>query len=1073
MSLCSRKTTSRGSSTADADHFLRGDHGGIAEDVHGLPAARPLSLSVSRERFQSPSRGADSPRKLSMSCGEDARSPRSVLCASRAVVDPAATERGGGSAAADAALLGGCGAGSDCLERKSGNPATASSASEVNVTHSGPMVPRIHGIPLPGELPSEKAIVYAEVREERAPQRLRMAAKGAFSNVTSLAVLQRVQSRQVSARQVETAGWAPVEPSPMRVGSFGHGGTTEDEFAARMEQHTAARGRGRAATGRAAGGARVSEASSPFPAPHGFSGALLMPSKAMMTTEKSEEDAVALAAAQGVQQVKARDDADEGATRSRNLMEQKRQHPQQPRGERGAPLAHARVPTRSTSPPTPPCNKGDDRDQNNDTQSPQRQHRAAPAASAHYCDSMENIAPSSSRTAASARRSLTCKNRYGRPQYPPSAYRPDATPASTVAKAAANAGRRIAAPIPRGFENFIEKGQARRAAEAAGGPWTAASEKHHTNADTALSTGDRPAKCVRRMSVVELPRGYEMYVRQGQSRRAKAERLEEERRTDDIVNCTHHPRVNRHKIVSASSAASARTVRRSPHPQPRTSAAAAEDNAPTTETLPLSVFERLTRTADERDQRLLPLEERCPTSHQWHSSTPAAAEAATANGHNGSVEGTFSSACKHRAPPQRGETGTQRHTARGSGRNVFENLYAQAQKGVRVATAASARPERFKVHERGAASGRMPTVATSKLGPELSTGGDATAEVTAHKKSQAEIEQHLSQMMSRQAEHRAKWEKQMLAHAADEKAKHGHVVLNRKTDELAERARARYRAREKQAQPWQEQEEAQGAAAVTKKPLQRSVSLRWAPQSPKPVEEGEQSAHGAVRGIEPPPTAAALFSGAASDDLYKHQRQAQEHSEEELSECTFRPRVNKMPGRMTRQLVVESFQGDSASKVCAQSTSATMAWEEVVGSDERTGSVPQLAEYCGSRSNSPLVGSHSGSPFRERSRASPPAHYRVPSPSEMSQAQRAERGFDLSAGMAVGDDYSRSNTASTTYGVHAVESLGGVATTQPRHSSGPLAEQLRGLEEMLSEWKEIERESSPIITHPCNAGVAD
>ncbi|CBZ31698.1 hypothetical protein, conserved [Leishmania donovani] len=1103
----SQGTASLGGSVADEEHSLRGRHGAgcrgcVGEDFHGRPASRPLSPSAAPERPRPLSHGVDSSRNLSFNFGEDARFSGSEPYSGRATAAPAATGKGGGSADAGAALAGGCTAGAECPSRGGGNAAMASFVSELHVTHNGIAIPPIHGIPRPGGLPSEKPAEYAKVKDCRAPQRLRMPAKGAFSNATSLAVLQRVQSL-VNERQVEPAGWTPIEPSPMRVGAVGDDDTAEEGSVAQMHRRAASPDGKWPEVEWAARDPRVSAARSPSLAPHGFSEALLMPSDAMMVAEKSEGDAAAMATTHAMQYAEDRGGVEEKAARVRSFMpvrqHLRQQQQQQYHHEGRTTLAHARAPTRSASPPKLPCNEGNIQNDSDNEQSPHRQRTAAPIASARCGDSMDDIAPCAIRTAASAQRSLACKLTSGRSQDPPSAYRPDRAPAPAAAKVTASADRKPSARMPRGFELFIEKGQQRRAeaeraqharaAEAAGEPLAAASAQHHSNGDTAPSTGDRATTRLRMMSVMPLPRGYEMHARQGQSRRAKAVREEEERRTGDIVSCTHHPRVSRHRIVSSSSAHSARAIRRSPHPQPHTSAAAEEDGAPTAETLPLSVFERLTRKAEGRDHRPLQLEERCAPSHQSHSFKFAAAAAAAAEDeHGGSMKGGAAAAYKHRAARQTREGGAQRHKARGAGRNVFDDLHAQARKGAQAAPAASASPRSLgsQVHGRGAASGRASAMAPNKTETGSAAAGEAGAEVTSHRRSQAEIEQHLAHMMSREAEHRAKWEKHLVAQAAEEEqTRNGHVVLNPKTDELAERARTRYRIREEREKQQREREEVQKAAAAAKRAPQRSASQRQAPRFPKPAEEGEQAAHKAVWGTEPTPTAAAPVSCAATDYFYKRQLHAKERkqrhleqlrlerAEEELSECTFHPRINEAAGKMAQRLVVESFQGDYVVNVPDRFAPATTPWKQVVGSDGRAGSVPQLAEYCDAHGHSLLASSRSGSFFGDLSRASPPAHYDVPCPSETPRPRSAERGLDSCAGMDYDDDYIHRNTESSTYGVHAVASLEREVTTLPCHPSGPLAEQLRSLEEMLREWKEIERECSPIAKQPRKAGIVE
>ncbi|KAG5507514.1 hypothetical protein JIQ42_07812 [Leishmania sp. Namibia] len=943
------RENSPGNSVADAKSF------------DGRPASCSLSLS-SPVRPQVPSRGAASSSEVSKA-GKGA-------CLSTA----ARKDRGR--------------AGAGRSGRGGGGATMFTSVNELHRTQRGFVIPPAQGVPPHGGLPPETRIEHAKVKCRRAPHQLRVAARGAFSNVTSFAILQRVSSLQLNARQVEPAGWAPIEPSPMSASTFdGDGDAEEKESMSQMRRRAAGLDREESSTGTTPRGTRDSAMRSPSASSRAFSSASRIPLDAMMVAESWREDAAAPSAAQATQH-----------------------------GKRKTNKAHAQAVTPSTSPPTRSCDGGNP--EGDDEQ--QRQHRRAVAAieSVPHSNSREDVARCAAHKVTSTEGSPAGSLSPATLQHPPS---PDHPAAAT-----ARSSRRSSASMPRGFERFMERGKRRRAeaerarlarvTEAAGELLFAASEHGRIK-------GDGATKRPRKVPMVPLPRGCEGYAQEEQSRRVEANRKEGERRTDGIVTCTHHPPANRPSIVSASASGGAWAQTPALHPTPRVAAAAGEERAAAAERPSLSVFERLATKREQHDYRPRQVEEHHTPSLQPHIST--------------------------------------------------------------LATAAPASPSSLKpkAHRSSAASPGTPAVALEKAGAGAPTAGDAPAKATAPKKSQAEVEQHLARMRSREEEGRIKRERNFKAQAGEgEEVPHGRVVVNPKTDELAERARARYRMQEmaKQQRAYDEAQRAVTAHKAQRRPANR----RWAHPSPNPVKRSEHVAHVPRRGAEPTSTAARVAAEkAAADDFYAHQLQAEgrkqryleqlrlQHAEAELSECTFRPRLNGTSERMAQRLVVESFPEDHAGSAHSRLALAAAPSEEVAV-DQSTGSVPPLAEYCGTHGLSPLARAGSGSLFRELNRASPLAHCYVPSPSG-SRPRLVERGVDGGIGMAFNDDCSHGSIESRSYDGRAVEAPGGEAMALPGRLSAPLVEQLQSLEEMLREWKAIERACSPMRKHYCRGSIGE
>ncbi|CAM37067.2 conserved hypothetical protein [Leishmania braziliensis MHOM/BR/75/M2904] len=1083
MSSPSPEKGSPGNSTAGGQHSSCGYHGagyrsGVAENFHGRPAAHPFLRSLSSERSDSPSHDAGPSRGLYSGVGKDARLSGSASYSGRSMDVSASAENDGGRTGTDAVLADRRPAGTKCLRTGGSSAAMTRTMSDLRATHSGMVVPPIQGIPHPGGLPPETPAECVKVKCPRESHRQLTATKGAFSCTTSLAVLQRVQPLQPNTHQVEPAGWAPIEPSPMLTGIADDIDIVE-EYAEQMQRRAAAALAGdRSPSIAFAKGASASTVRSPSVASRVFSDALWTPLEAMVMAETWKEDAPlgVVASAQAMQPAEDSDDAEVQSKDTHGFMAERRRLRQQQRwhcSEGTTALAPPDAFAPSTSTPTRSGNKGNTDSESDVEQSGGRLHTTALTQSARHKNSVES--------AASYRLSTTTHEfSSGRPQLPPPASRPDTTPSPSMMKGAGRTSRKPSTPMPRGFESFIEKGQQRRAeaerarlertAEAAGELLIATSKQKHRNgdgSDAAPATAGQAAKPPRKMSRMPLPRVYESYVHMGQVRRAEANRKEAERCSDEIVNYTHHPLVNRPGAMPASFRGGASGRRRASYPKPRPAAAGGEDGAPAAGGPPMSVFERLSHKVERCDQRPRQLEERGAQSFQPHAPAPAAA-----------VE----------------DVGAQRRKTREVGRTVFEDAHLRARGDGHAATAASAAHAslKSKVPGRGAVFRRTHTVVFSTTGTRTAPTGYAAEEAIVPKKLQAEIEQHLAGMMRREEEHHAKWVKRLVAQAGEGvEGRHGHVALNPMTGEMAERARERYRLREEQAMQQREEKEAQAAAAATKKASQRVVSVRRALPSSRPVEGGEGAAHTARQETVLTPRATSAVeekAGAAAtpprsataDHFYAHQLLAeklkQRHLEElrlqraeaELSEFTFHPRLNGASEKMAQRLT-EPLQKDCTHDVHNRSASATTPWEGEVGSDRRARSVPQFAEFCGAHGHRPFVSSHSGILFQELNQASSLMHCHVPSPSEVLHPRPGEGGLDFSTEVAFNDDYSYSNTEGFACDMVDVEALEREATTLPCLPSGSMAEKLRNLKEMLREWKEIEREFSSMLEQPCKA----
>ncbi|KAG5485960.1 hypothetical protein CUR178_07554 [Leishmania enriettii] len=942
-----------------ASHSRENSPGNIvaaAKSFDGRPASCPLSLS-SPVRPQVPSRGAASSSEVSQAD-------------KGACLSAAAWKDGGRAGAARSG-------------RGSGGASMITSVNELHGTQSGFVIPPAQGVPPHEGLPPESPIEHARMKCRRAPHQLRVAARGAFSNVTSFAILQRVSSLQLRARQVEPAGWAPIEPSLMNASTFDDDGDAEEtESVSQMRRRAAGLGREESSTGTTPRGARDSAVRSPSASSHALSGASRIPLDAMMAAESWKDDAAAPSAAQATQH-----------------------------GKRKTNKAHAQAVAPSMLPPTHPCDGGNP--EGGDEQ--QRQHRrtVAAIASVPHGNLREDVTRCATHKVASTELSPARSLSPATLQHPPSPDHP--------AGATACSSRRASASMPRGFERFMERGKRRRAeaerarlarvTEASGELLFAASEHGRIK-------GDGAPKRPRKVPMVPLQRGCEAYAQEVQSRHVEANRKEEERRTDDIVTSTQHPPANRPSIVSASASGGVCSQTPALHPTSRVAAAAGEERAATAERPSLSVFERLATIREQHDYRLRQVEDHHTPLLQPHISA--------------------------------------------------------------LATAAPASPSSLKPKARrsSAASPGTPAVALEKANAGAPTAGDAPAKATVPKKSQAEVEQHLARMRSREEEGRIKRERNFKAQAGEgEEVPHRRVVVNPKTDELAERARARYRMREmaKQQRAYDEAQRAVTAHKAQRRPANR----RGVHPSPNPVKRSEHAAHVPRRGAELTSTAARV----AADDFYAHQLQAEgrkqryleqlrlQLAEAELSECTFRPRLNGTSERMAQRLVVESFPEDRAGSAHSR-LALVAAPSEEVAVDQSSGSVPPLAEYCGTHGLSPLARTGSGSLFWELNRASPLEHCYVPSPSG-SRPRLLERGVDGGTGMAFNDDCSHGSTESLSHDGRAVEAPGGEAMALPDRLSAPLLEQLQSLEEMLREWKAIERSCSPMRKQCCRGSISE
>ncbi|XQJ24733.1 hypothetical protein NXY56_000627 [Leishmania guyanensis] len=1054
MSSPSPEKGSPGNSTAGGQHSSCGYHGAgyrscVAENFHGRPAAHPFLRSLSSERSDSPSHDADPSRGLYSGVDKDARLSGSASCSSRSMDVSASAENDGGRTGTDAVLADRRPAGTECLRTGGSSAAMARTMSDLRATHSGMVVPPIQGIPHPGGLPPETPVECVKVKCRRESHRQLTATKGAFSCTTSLAVLQRVQPLQPNTHQVEPAGWTPIEPSPMRTGIADDIDIVE-EYAEQMQRRAAAAlASDRSPSIAVAKGACASTVRSPSAASRVFSDALWTPLEAIVMTETWKEDAPlgVVASAQAMQPAEDCDDAEVQSKDTHAFMAERRRLRQQQRwhcSEGTTALAPPEAFAPSTSTPTRSGNKGNTDSESDVEQSGGRLHTTALTQSARHKHSVNG--------AASYRLSTTTHEfSSGRPQLPPPASRPDTNPSPSTMKGAGRTSRKPSTPMPRGFESFIEKGQQRRAeaerarlertAEAAGELLIATSKQKHRNgdgSDTAPATAGQAAKPPRKMSMMPLPRVYESYVQMGQVRRAEANRKEAERCSDEIVNCTHHPLVNRPGAMPASFRGGAWGRRRASYPKPRPAAAGGEDGAPAAGGPSMSVFERLSHKVERCDQRPRQLEERGAQSFQPHASAPAAA-----------VE----------------DVGAQRRKTREVGRTVFEGAHLRARGDGHAATTASAAHAslKSKVPGGGAVFRRTHTVAFSITGTRTAATGYAAEEAIVPKKLQAEIEQHLAGMMRREEEHHAKWVKRLVAQAGEGvEGRHGHVALHPMTGEMA---------------------------------VQRVVNVRRALPSSRPVEGGEGAAHTARQETVLTPratSAVAEKAGAAAtplrcataDHFYAHQLLAkklkQQHLEElrlqraeaELSECTFHPRLNDASEKMAQRLT-EPLQKDCTHDVHNRSALATTPWEGEVGSDRRARSVPQFAECCGAHGHRPFVSSRSDILFQELNQASSLTHCYVPSPSEVLHPRPGEGGLDFSTEMAFNDDYSHSNTEGFACDMVDVEALEREATTLPCLPSGSMAEKLRNLKEMLREWKEIERECSSMLEQPCKADITE
>ncbi|KAG5486764.1 hypothetical protein LSCM1_08020 [Leishmania martiniquensis] len=1019
-----------GDGAADAMGSPRVNHGAgcrgrPVKDIHCRSVSRPLSLSCSPERPQPTPRGAVSSSVLS-----------SKAC-NGAHISAVAGRDGEGAGAS--ALPADRNRMSADLPGRGGCNATVSTSLNGRIaTPSGSVITPIQVVPPGAELPPETLLALATVKSQRESHQQRVAARGAFSKVTSCAILQRVNALQLSARQVEPVGWAPIEPSPMSACAFDDSNAEADAAAAEdsgapIQRRAASVGGEESAAQTAPTCARGGAAR-----PRAVSSEPLMTSDAPAAAKPWKEDTAELPVSPAQQHVAEREPTAEQAVRLHALPLRPQRHPDRRKGNAG----QAQAVTSTTLSPTRPCN-GSSSQSKKEGQSRQHRHAATTIAPAPCSNSRRDATSFAMHSTASAERSPARSLSPNVSQRRSSADHPDG--------ATACGPRKSSASLPRGFERFVEKGKRRRseaerarrarAAEVAGEPLIAAPEQDRPKGDggdTAPSTESGPTKRPRKVLAMPLPRGYEAYAQKGQALRAKANREAEKRRTDDVANCTHHPRVNRPSIVSTSAPGGAWAPPPALQSPPRSAAASEEGSAADAVRPLLSVWERLAAKGGPCNYGPRELEEGYAPSLQRHRLTLSAAAAGAQGGRRATAAGASSAADKHAPAQQAEETDVHPKKARGTGRHLLSDFSAHAHENVRAATA-----------------------------------GSAPAKPTAPKKSQAGAEQHV-------AEGEGPW--------------HRRIFLSPSTDELAKRARARYRMREELAKQQRSHSEAQRTEMVNEG-RQRTASGRCTHPSLHPLKRSTQAGHAprqgarsartaAVVAAEKAGAAATLAHCAATDDFYAQQLRAEarkrrhleqlrlERAKDALSECTFRPTLNSTSKRMAQRLVVESYHEAHADSVPGRSALVTARSEEVVAAGQSAGRGSQAAELCSTHKLSPSVMSRSGSLFRELGRASPLAHCHVPSP-PVSRSRSAERGIDCRLGGSFTDHNNPSRAESFCSDLRAGEALGREAISLPSHASGPMVEQLRNLEDMLREWKAIERACSPMLKQFCKASATE
>jgi hypothetical protein len=1160
----------------------------VVEDLYGRPASRPLSLSLTPERMSMPqfarhdvpvdsfvSPVYDKEMRLSQ---HNFPSPDQVAFFSNHSSISAAGGRGGTVVAQDGAgaatqhgnmLWSQSAAAVPVVHQRSGatshsrngHTTVASSVSGLHVTQSGIVIPPIQGIPQPKGLPPPTPVQYAKVKGKgkAGPKRSRLAVKGAFSNMTSVAVLQQVQPFQRKTPQVEAVGWSRLDFVPSADAAdddrddeehfvaSGVSNTMGTSPAARNpiggEQKSSAPPPATTTTATATGTTSASglmvhqvallnhAATRPSRSTSAASQTSLTPSEAAMVAAAWEEDvAAAAAAAASASQVQPTnsasanfnvhhssyiEDQDEWDRAEEEAMRIQAQMLQQQRSQGAVSLPRSSSPSASVETPQPQQRQESNPARAFTPKAPMLLHAVSPKEEmeeeedviqtspnvVRYDDPTDEVAPYAVRTAASANRSPTVVRRPPTaPTVPPppphtpspgpvicSVHRlgssqreetdfvarrlesnaaretpPDLPAAAQGAGAVQVKAVRAKSPAddPAGFKCFAEKGQQRKAeaeraqrvrtAAAAGEPIPAHHAEQPSPTPTRGNAGHsrRNSTQTRKMSVMPPPRGFEAYAQKGHARRAEWEREEERRQKEEAVNCTYVPRINlRTSLTTTANAADsavADTMRSVP------GATSADKVEPC-----VSVFDRLSKEAERRGARLRHLAEKfTPTFTPQCTTTAATAPPQDGNLETAATDKDDDTAC----------TAGQSVKPRNHSRNVFEDLYALSKKHEKAAT-----PSRSE--DGGGATEDAAAVVT---------GGDAHT-----KKSKAEIQQYIAQMLNREEERRTRRAQQIAAKAAEEERHASHPTLNPKTSELAERARARYRAREaEEALCKHQQEEARAAAGRVAQRQQRHASeLPSQGQKPPPVSTAASHAAKDTEASQDAfekTTAVAVVSVARATtprrrcvgaEFYEHQQKTElrkhrqleelrlQKAEEELKECTFRPRLNAASERIAQRVLVESHDvpddDDETPRMLYQLSRSVSPQETVLVPRHRSSSSsrPRSVDVSCHNGQSPLVSAHSRSLLHE---------LRALTSTEGPTAQ------DLSCAAASNDGEMEEEEEEFTLQVqpihlHAADTSHAMDGVTPQRSPEPLSMQLRILEEMLLEWKELERECSPML----------
>ena len=1195
----------------------------VIEDVHGRPASRPLSLFLTPERTyalqrsqQQGSAGSftsnfydkemllSNPNFLSPDQVNFSDNSSNAPAAATAAVPSAAV----GADAADAvnemrnghrnggsnwemAIVGNQRSGA-ASQSRNGHTPLANSISGLYITQSGIIIPPIQGIPQPKGLPAPPPVQYAKLKGKgkgkAGPKRSRLAVKGAFSNMTSVAVLQHVQPFQKKTRQVEAAGWSRLdftaddeiddvcadEENPQQPHS-----SPSDQMPTAPPaplQHTASNPMAyetpqtlpAAAAATAAEGALMEPAVSHHSrCSSAASQTSLTPSEAAMVAAAWEEDAVAAASANQVQPVQVDEDdwdrAEEEAMRIRAQMLAQQQQQQRLSQEANAFL---RAPVQRSYPPQLPLKQPQEttftpkaptqlRTETSPQQQQQQQQQRVTSSSALLkSDSIAEMAPYAVRTAASAKCSPSVVRAVS-PQLPTPGHEvcfahrfgsaeerhnngegvvvdgSDAVSSSVAAVqnigATAVKQRSASKTYPVGFEAYAEKGKQRRAeaeraqreraAKAAGAPLPSRDTDTAPINTTTTTTGAAAleASCSaegesergrlrrsRKMSVLPPPRGFEAFAQRGQALREEVKREEEQRQKAEEENCKHVPRINRRNSVSTSAiTATTATAAAASRKISLTSTATFEENRGAAEAAAVStatpiagstliathdaaaqshstVFDRLSKEAEQREGRRRQLEQKF-TPFFVPQRVTAAAKAVS--------EGEIALKKEKDEDMTTAEPMTADAAARprAPSRNVFEDLYSLSKKRSAPPSPADAtgkdQPARAKsAHTDSAVAADVALgVAVQddsseppKNKPKVSSTAAATpAESSAtRKKSSAEVEQYIVSMLTREEERRARWAQQQVAKAAEEKERLNHPTLNPKTGELAERARARYRVREEQKRQQEAEEEkalqAQGQKSVAESLAQRQPRKKMSEQMPQ-LQRSGVSANSAVEYRKVPhansgtttTTPARRSFGA---EFYEHQRKTEERkyrsleqlrlqqAEEELRECTFRPRLNTVSEKMAQRMSVESY--GIPDDFEGMSKSATSQEAHYLH-----GNLPGFTDFSCHRERSPFTSAHSRSLLHElRNGDTPTQGPLVQDRSSISESE--EKHFSL-------------NLQPIQLETASIEQLTDAIT--PQRSPEPLSTQLRNLEEMLREWKELERECSPMLRHRPQAGLVE